>query len=232
MVQELDKFVYSMSHDIKAPLASVQGLIDIIRLDPDKMDEYINLIEQSVIQLDMFIQDILEYSKNARKEVEYTLVDIEVLIESVTSGLKYMKGAEKIELVKDIDLEKPIISDKMRLFVLLRNFISNSIKYQNEDIDNPFVKITARTDESRIYLTFEDNGIGIQEEYINNIYEMFYRANEHSKGSGLGLYIVKETLNAMNGTVEVQSKVKIGTTFKVDLPNNSLKIEDNIVVTK
>lgn len=224
--QELDKFVYSISHDIRAPLASVQGLIEVIRIDPKNREKYIDLIEDSIVQLDAFIRDILEYSRNARKEVEYTLIDIDSLIDSVISAVRYIKGADRIKLIKDINLKTPIVSDKMRLVVLLRNFISNSIKYQNRKIENPFVKITARADQSNIHIKFEDNGMGIQEDRISRIYEMFYRANEHSKGSGLGLYIVKETLNAMKGTVVVASKLKKGTTFEVVLPNNLLPVEN------
>ena len=224
--QELDRFVYSMSHDIRAPLASVQGLIDVIRIDPENKEKYIDLIEDSILQLDAFIGDILEYSKNTRKEIEYSKIDITSLIESVITGLKYMKGAEKVELIKKISIEEPIVSDKMRLFVLLRNFISNSIKYQNEQIGNPHLKITVGADKSRIMLKFEDNGIGIQEEHLDHIYDMFYRANENSKGSGLGLYIVKETVEAMNGEVNVKSDLNNGTTFIVELPNNKLLISE------
>lgn len=222
--QELDRFVYSMSHDIKAPLASMQGLIEVIRIDPENKEKYIDLIEDSILQLDTFITEILEYSRNTRKEIEYSEIDIALLIDSVVTGLRYMKGAEKVELIKNINIDEPIVSDKMRIFVLLRNFISNSIKYQNEQIGNPYIKITVQAVNSRIMLKFEDNGIGIQEEHLDHIYDMFYRANEKSKGSGLGLYIVKETVEAMKGEVKVKSGINTGTTFIVELPNNKLPI--------
>ena len=217
--KELDNFVYSLSHDIRAPLASVLGLVQVARIEPGSEKVYLDLIEKSVHQLDAFLNEILDYSKSTRTGIEPTVLDIDLIIDQVYNELRYQIGAEKITLVKDITMPFPLITDKRRLVVLLRNFISNSIKYHQPNSNNPFVKVSVKTTKFKILFSVSDNGFGIPQEHLDKIYNMFYQASDQVKGSGLGLYIVKETVEGMQGSLQVNSTENVGTKFTVEIPN-------------
>jgi PAS domain S-box-containing protein len=219
--EELDRFVYSASHDLRAPLMSVKGLLNMIQADPDKANaaNYLALIEKSVTKLDNFILDIINYSRNARMEVIAKEIDFEgLLLESIES-LRYMEGADEVESIRNIVINAPFYSDYSRLLILFNNIISNAVRYRDTRKQNSFLRVDVVTDPEKALFIFSDNGVGIAEEYQDNIFKMFFRANADSKGSGLGLYIVKGILEKLNGKVEVQSRVGEGTTFRLEIPN-------------
>jgi len=221
--EELDRFVYRASHDLRAPLKSIIGLANLANTDLDNnnfsfMKEYVNRIEQSVNKLDSTIVEIINYSKNNRLEINKEPVDFNGLLEEVWDKLKYLEGAIEIEKKVHIKQESPLYTDKNRLFVILNNLISNSIKYRNNS-QQPYIKVDAVVHSDSFSVTVEDNGIGISDKYIDKIFDMFYRATESSDGSGLGLYIVKETVDRLKGKIDVQSRPEEGTRFKVEFPN-------------
>ena len=216
---ELDNFVYSLSHDIRAPLASIQGLINLYQVAPLEREECMHRIENSVRRLDQFLLEIVDHSKNIRMAIEPIEIDIESLIEQVYEELRYQKGAERVKLVKELDVQAKVVTDKRRMIVLLRNFMSNSIRYRRAKVEEPFVKVSFHATRNQLVLKVSDNGQGIPTDHLDKIYNMFYRANESENGSGLGLYIVKETVEGMKGYISVRSIIEEGTEFKVTLPN-------------
>ena len=109
--------------------------------------------------------------------------------------------------------------------MLFRSIISNAIRYHNLRQNNPFIKIKVEYIYDKAIITIEDNGIGIDPDHLDHIFKMFYRADESSKGSGLGLYIVKETLDKIGGQVEVKSKLHHGSSFIISLPQLKLAVE-------
>ena len=221
--QELDSFVYRTSHDLRAPLASLLGLITISRLAkaPKERTQYFDLMEQSVNKLDGFIRDIIGYSRNSRMEVQMVPVSIEELINSTFRGLDYMKGSNEVHRILDIQQEEPLLSDPVRLEIIFNNLISNAIRYRNTRRKQPQLSIRVRTNNGLTTLEFADNGIGIETEYLEKIFEMFFRANHVCPGSGIGLYIVKEAVEKLGGSIRVSSKMGKGTTFTVELPQGS-----------
>jgi signal transduction histidine kinase len=218
---ELDRFVYSASHDLRAPLMSVKGLLNMIKLDPEKKnaDQYLALIEKSVNKLDHFISDIIHYSRNARMDVMQKEIDFNELLQESIDTLKYMEGADKVQSIRNITVTAPFCSDYSRLLMVFNNIISNAVLYRDTRKEDSYLKIDIQVDAAKATLRFSDNGIGIPEEYVDKIFKMFFRANADSKGSGLGLYIVKGVLEKLEGTVSVQSKVGQGTTFVIEVPN-------------
>ena len=223
--EELDKFVYRASHDLRAPLKSIIGLVNLANLDINKsnfdlMPQYIQRVEQSVNKLDATIIEIINYSKNNRLEVNNEPINFSELLDEVWDKLKYLDGALEVEKEIHIDQQSPLYTDKNRLFVILNNLLSNSIKYRkNTSRYRPHIKVDASVHSDVFSMTVEDNGIGISDKYIDKIFDMFYRATESSDGSGLGLYIVKETVDRLKGKIEVHSKPDIGTKFKIEFPN-------------
>ena len=218
---ELDRFVYSVSHDLRAPIASVLGLIQIAQneQDPKELEHYFCLMQSSLKRLDNFIHDIIDYSRNNRLESKPEPISFEELIEEVAASLRYLPHAHTIELIKNISLETTFCTDRQRLKIIFTNLISNAVRYYNPRQRNPFIRITVKANEKEALIQIEDNGIGIEKQYLPRIFDMFFRAHQESKGSGLGLYIVKETVKKLGGEVDVNSVSREGTTFCLKLPN-------------
>lgn len=219
---ELDRFVYSTSHDLRAPLNSMLGLIEIAKEDTNEelMLNYFKMLKGSAKKLDGFICDILDYSRNSRMEVNNELIDFNKLLKDVTENLKFIGDNNRmVEFIIEIAGETSFYSDKNRLITILSNLISNGIRYQNPQIPNPFVTIKIETSATETNILIQDNGIGIDKEVHSKIFDMFYRVSQESVGSGLGLYIVKEAVNKLNGEINIQSQIGIGTTFLIKIPN-------------
>ncbi len=217
---ELDNFVYSVSHDLRAPIASVLGLINLAKKDRDltMKDTYLEMINSSALQQDHFIKEILDQSRNSRLEVKREPIQFQPIIDETFNQLSFAnptgKAVEKIVMVQQ---EKPFYCDRWRLKVILNNIISNAIRYRNGR--DPVIKVNVEITEKGVaQLSIEDNGKGIAKEHINHVCGMFYRATDDGAGSGLGLYIVKETIDKLNGSIEIASVEGKGTTVKLLIP--------------
>ncbi|MBT32997.1 MAG: hypothetical protein CMO01_25340 [Thalassobius sp.] len=218
---ELDQFVYSVSHDLRAPLTSLMGLIEISKLeqDPAAIKQYVHLQERSVKKLDNFIQDIIHLSRNSRTEVKFEEIDCNSFFKDIISDFQFMSQAEMIEKHITINQVEPLYGDKSRLKIIFSNLISNAIRYADLRKNNPYFKITASINSTCAEIIIEDNGQGIKDEYQEKIFDMFYRANTEKNGSGLGLYILKESLKKINGSISVQSVYGKGSSFTINFPN-------------
>lgn len=214
---ELDKFMYSSSHDLRAPLASILGLVNLAKLEPvEKHREYIEMIRDRVIGLDYFIKDIIDFSKNSNTDIRYEIIDVQELIDLCVEHNKYLPGAEEIELSVSIDILR-IKSDHYRLSSILTALIANAVKYHNLEQEKPMLWIEVNGS-NPVQFVVRDNGSGINKKVRPHIFDMFYRGNEKSNGSGLGLYIAREMLNSLRGTFEVTSQEGKGSTFTFYLP--------------
>lgn len=229
--KELDSFVYSVSHDLSAPLKSIKGLTYLMRLDnnPNRNFEYAIKIEESANKLDQFIGEILDYSKNSRIEVSGSKVDLELLINDIISNHSFIDGFDNLKFdVSNLEV-KILTVDEMRMKVILNNLISNAIKFNNGG-SSATVLIKSRKVDSLIEISVEDNGCGIPKEFIGKIFDMFYRASSESPGSGLGLYIAKESANKIKAELRVESIEGEGSKFILTIPeNNTAAVNENNV---
>jgi len=218
---QLDRFVYSVSHDMRAPLASVLGLITIVQMETDaeKKNEYMGYMQKSILKLDDFIRDIIDFSRNNRTEILREKIDLKKLIEDIRQGIHYAADADRIEWQVLIREEQALVSDPKRISVILSNLLSNAVRYSDLNKAHPQIVIQVRVTYQSAWLIVADNGLGIAAEHLDKIFNMFYRATDHKPGSGLGLYIVKETIEKLHGSVKVKSLLKKGTTFEVCIPN-------------
>lgn len=219
--EELDRYVYRISHDLRAPLTSVLGLINICKYETDlhQIRNYLELKEKSVLRLDNFIQDMISISKNARLENKYEEIYIQQLIESSFEQYNYLENFNSIKKVISVQQACPFVTDKYRLTTILNNLISNAIRYASPHRRTAYIKITADITLEKARIEVTDNGRGIAAEYIGKIFSMFFRANHDTAGSGLGLYIVKETVEKLQGHVLVKSTLAQGATFTIEIPN-------------
>ena len=217
--EELDNFVYRSSHDLIAPLKSLRGLMNLLRMEikQGKPAEYIILIETSVLKLENFINSIMEYSINTKAETELASVDLNKVIDEILNDIKYYDNANQIKFSKEINCPE-LYTDEKRLKIVFSNLITNAIKYYNPSNEHPFIKIASFREKDEVIIRVEDNGLGIEKEHLPHIFNMFYRAHENAQGSGLGLYIVKDTVNRLDGTITVTSEVNKGSRFTVSLP--------------
>lgn len=218
---ELDRFVYSASHDLRAPLSSLLGLIEVARMDPKEGFKYMQMMKGRILDMDAFIKEIISYSRNSRMGVEHKNVNLKEVTDEVTQELKFVNELNKIKIENGIAHDMVVVTDPTRLKVVLSNLIVNAIKYQNPIATHPYVRILAQKDEACTTISIQDNGIGIETEHLHKVFRMFYRAHESSKGSGLGLYIVKETMGKLGGSVRVKSAVGEGSTFTLQIPKIS-----------
>lgn len=218
---ELNRFVYSASHDLKAPLASILGIVEVARMEGEEHETayYLSLIERSVKQLETFIQHIIDYYKNTRYQETLTEIDFNALVSEIIESFQFHPNTAQIEFAVAVQQTTKFVSDEFRMRVILNNLISNAIKYQRQPEAHKRVDIEVRMDNGSAEIRVRDNGIGIAAEHIKDIYNMFFRATEMSVGSGMGLYIVKEAVEKLHGRIHVESKESQGTAFTVVLPN-------------
>jgi signal transduction histidine kinase len=222
---ELDKFVYSASHDLSAPLKSIGGLIQITKMEspPPVVNQYLDLMHKSVSKLETFIHDIVNYSRNSRMPIKHEKIDVSSLVKSIWEDhLYYTNQQSKIELQIEDQLSSSFYSDETRLRIIFNNLLSNAIKFHLEEKrERPYVKVLAQEHDRAYVFEVADNGRGMNAEIKDNIFKMFFRGSPSVPGSGLGLYILKESVEKLNGVIEVESEEDKGSSFKIRIPKNN-----------
>jgi signal transduction histidine kinase len=218
--QELDRFVYSISHDLRSPLSSILGLTNLAKFENDtaELKKYMTMIQERVKAQDDFIKEIIEYSRNVRLELKSEEVHFKSFIQQQVDALRYQDGAEGITFEINIQEKLTLQTDKARWKTILNNLIGNAIKYHTPGKINPFIKINGELTNTHFIIKVEDNGSGISDEHVDKIFDMFYRGTDTSNGSGLGLFITLEAIKQLNGTIEVQSTIAEGSVFIVKVP--------------
>ena len=220
---DLTRFIYSISHELKAPLASAIGVIHLAKLD-NLFDapggEYWGLLEECCKRLEYQITSSLEYYKNNHFAGIINPIDFKIVIDTLINvHHRANNNSNKIYFNINIDQTLEFCGDSFRVELILSNLISNAIKYQRIDEQFKKVDITVNVSSTEALIKISDNGIGISENDIAKIFKRFYRGKSKSQGTGLGLYIVKEAVEKIKATISVQSMESSGTVFVVKIPN-------------
>jgi signal transduction histidine kinase/streptogramin lyase len=217
-IKELDAFLYSASHDLVAPLKSILGLIGLARLEnPKQQAVYFNYMEMSVQKLEVIIHTLMEHSICTKSELSWHSTDLNTLIHETINELKYIPGTSNIKFNLEIG-DVQVISNPRRLKIILANLISNAIKYHDPRKKVSHVDVRFNQSSHEWSLEISDNGIGIESDRIDKVFDMFYRATVNAKGSGLGLYIAKEAVELLNGMIRVESVPSQWTKFVITFP--------------
>jgi two-component system sensor histidine kinase/response regulator len=221
---ELNRFVYSTSHDLRSPLANILGILNVAKLQQpfDDPNNYYGMIESCVNKMDVFIHKIIEYYKGIRVDNVNEVIDFtSVLNESIE-----LCNMQNPQIVFEVNVDQALAfrSDGFRLSLILNNLISNAVKYQREDEKNPKVAITVKVSEIEAVVNIEDNGVGIIDEHLNKIFQIFFRSTDYRNGLGIGLYIVKEALTRIGGDITVKSDFGKGTKFTLTVPNQTAPV--------
>ena len=221
--QELDTFFYKASHDLKGPLASVMGIVNLARLEMQNelIDKYFGMIETSVKRLDRTLMDLIELARTRKGSSKLSEINLKSIIEEIMNSLKHVPDFNRINFEIKIDHNLEIVADKVLIHSVFQNLIHNAINYCNHQ--SPWVKISVVSKSNGIEFEVADNGKGIPDQIKSRVFEMFYRGHPDSTGSGLGLFIVKNALEKMKGSIELESIMDHGTIFTVFIPNATIE---------
>jgi len=218
--EDLDKFAYSVTHDMRGPLLSVQGAIDVARTmtNIDEIKEILEMMDKSVHKLDDFIKNIHEYYNLKRGQLSFTEIDFNRIIKDLEDIFQISGRVNNVRFITNLIQGGGFKSDETSIKIILNNLLSNAFKYQRRSAEDKFVELDIDVNNERALISVADNGIGIHQNYIDNIFVMFFRATSEESGSGFGLYNVKDALIRLGGTIEVASTPNEGTKFIVNIP--------------
>lgn len=221
--KDLDRFVYSISHDLRAPIASMIGLTSLSKEveTQEELEEMLAMQTESLHRMDGYISDILDYSRNKRVDLKNVKIDIRDIVDKCLNDLSYYRKDNALEVRLDIK-ENTLYSDDLRFKIIVNNLLSNALKYTDSEKSEKWVELRTFIEGDRLVLEVEDNGVGIRSDLIHDIWNMFYRATSDFSGSGLGLYILKESAQTLDATFNVDSKEGVGSTFRIGFPINKM----------
>lgn len=219
--KDLDRFVYSVSHDLRSPLMGILAISNLLPKSQNMQEvvDYSELISKNVSRLDEFIFNLLEYYKVKRGELTIKPILFKDLIGQLIEIYESDAQSKGIKIELEIEQNEDFRSDPLVITVALQNLLSNSIKYQREENPNKLVKFSIKVLRGEARILVEDNGVGIEAEFIPKIFDMFFRASSIGTGSGIGLYNAKHALDKLGADVKVNSVPHVGTLFEVILPS-------------
>ncbi|HTJ49719.1 MAG TPA: HAMP domain-containing sensor histidine kinase [Cyclobacteriaceae bacterium] len=219
---ELDKFLYHASHDIRRPIATILGLEQVARLtDIDSEKSY--LFEQvggTARDMDRMLFKLQMAHQLNKPITDFSNINLHQVINRISRRFDDDFNRLNIDYLQIQESVITCYTSPALLTIILTNLIENAINFRkNYGHEKPYIKVTLDSVDGYIKLIIEDNGIGIMEQYLDKIFDLYFRGNEQSKGNGLGLYLVKKTVSLLNGTIDVKSEIELGTTFTIQLPN-------------
>lgn len=223
---ELEEFAYRASHDLRSPLISSLGLINLAQEsinkdDDDKAIGYLDLVSQSLNMLQTRVKDILLLTEVRNKDEDASEIDVEALVDECLQNLSQLGGFQDIKIKTTYAHKGKIYAAYSRLTLIIENLVSNAVKYADSNEKNPFIKISAEEDGSFLVFKVEDNGIGIPQERQSEMFKMFKRFHpDRSYGSGLGLYMIRKSAEILGGTISYKTLDK-GSLFVLRIPKKA-----------
>ncbi|MFG1492377.1 HAMP domain-containing sensor histidine kinase [Halobacteriovorax sp. ZH4_bin.1] len=233
--EELLQFSYRTSHDLRSPLTTISILCDLIvksiekkRFNEDEIKIKVEKIRSRVTHLAELISSLLDLARLDISTHTNEELDFEAMISDIVISNEYLIEKNNIKFSTDVDLSRGHFSQKLRIFQILSNIIVNAVKYYDVNKDEPYVNVEIHDDYNNLYIKVSDNGVGIPCEEKSEVYEQFVRFNEDkSIGSGIGMYIVKKSVDNLGGTIDFSSSSQ-GTTFKVIIPTDVASANINL----
>ncbi|MCK0158239.1 PAS domain-containing sensor histidine kinase [Cellulophaga sp. F20128] len=222
---ELETYIYKVSHDMRRPIASVLGLINAADYDMKSLEtakDYLLTIKQETERLDTILLKLVETMSIRQGKKTIHLIDFCQVIKSVLKSLEYMNQYDEIRFEQNISTERKFYSDKSLIISLMENLLDNTIKYKKENNKDSYVKISVEDENGGVKIMVTDNGIGIPTNLQKDVFKMFFRATHQASGSGLGLYTVRHTVKVLGGTIKFDSSKNIGTVFTIYLPSEKV----------
>jgi PAS domain S-box-containing protein len=221
---DLDNFIYTASHDLKAPITNIEGLVHMLvrhlsagSLEAPVVDKVVTMMGTSIGRFKNTINDLTELTKLQRvTQDDIALVELSELFEEIRLDLETAIQDSGARLAVDFSQCPSIRFSKKNLRSIMYNLVSNAIKYHSAERE-PFIRVSSKVEQDFCVLTVEDNGLGMDLSQESKIFSMFKRLHDHVEGSGIGLYIVKRIIENSGGEIKVESKVGKGSMFEVYL---------------
>jgi PAS domain S-box-containing protein len=216
--EELDNFIYHASHDLRSPLTSLLGLINLIEFDTEiELKDYCNMMRERVTYLDDLLKDMTLIVFNSKSEVTVEPIDFTGLIQGLIEEFQPINP--HINIIFNVTDGREFYCDKQRVIVIFKKLILNSLKHRNPHNETSYVEINVNAHNGKAHIHFKDNGRGIKDDHLLQIFGMFYKMSHEIRDTGLGLYITKLMVDKLQGKTIVKSKIGIGTEFEIELPN-------------
>ena len=218
---EMNQFVYSLSHELRGPLMSISGISKLAKLEINDQNalEYFEMIDTATGKLDDFIYKMLDFYRSTKIDHKITEVNFQDIVQQQMSAYREKFDLTHFHVDVQVKQEYVFFSDEAKIRVILNNLFSNAVQFQKDHGGQKWISLTAEVVEDTAVITLEDNGIGIEDRYKEEVFNLFSRATQKNVGTGLGLYMVKETVEQMGGKIHLESKVQEGTTVMVTLPS-------------
>jgi len=217
---EMNQFVYSLSHELRGPLMSISGISKLAKtevLEPGII-EYFEMIDSATLKLDDFIYKMLDFYRSTKIENKVVPINFEDIMGQLVQEYNLKWDLSSLDTKVEIEQEGVFYSDESKIRVIINNLFSNAYKFQKES-GSGWICIRIKVRVGNAFLEVSDNGIGIEEKHQTDVFNLFHRATQRNVGSGLGLYMVKESVEQLKGTVQLSSEVGKGTLIRVDLPS-------------
>ena len=221
---DLDSFVYAASHDLKAPIANIEGLLGALRdyLPTDEQEpmvpRLVSMMEGAITRFQETVGHLTDVSRLQNELTQPTeTIDVAVVLGAVRLDLRPLLESTRAELVADVEECPHLHFSTKSLRSVLFNLLSNALKYRAPD-RAPVVQVRTRCTATQFQLEVQDNGLGLNEQQLRRLFTLFRRLHTHVEGSGVGLYLIKRTIENAGGTIAVHSEVGVGSTFTVLLP--------------
>ena len=215
-IKELDTYIYRTAHDISGPLKSIHGLTNLGLLDPQQSTTYFQHIQQTVIRMDEVVHDLYKISEINNLPISIYEINFARVYHKGIEALKNFPDFNKLNIHFELNLNKPIYSDESLLYIIFYNLIENAIKYRDQKRESHLL-IHIEINDNKSEIVFHDNGIGIDEEYHEKIFQMFFLLDSEHKNTGLGLYSVKLAADKLFSTINIKESSRQGTSFVLAL---------------
>jgi signal transduction histidine kinase len=217
--QELDQILYRCSHDLKAPISSIVGLLNILNYGPLSEDQKtcVDHIQVKTSQMDELLRSLSALAKTTADDVHFDSFNINSLVKNCMEDFSSNPQSHYINLHCQSVGKEDAHSDRLLLSIVIKNLLANSLIFRQPNVPG-FIKIKTSVSDQFLEIEMEDDGEGIADSIKEHVFEMFYRGSERSNGSGLGLYIARKIVDQLAGTIDFISKAG-STTFKVKIPS-------------
>jgi two-component system, sensor histidine kinase and response regulator len=217
---EMNRFVYSLSHELRGPLMSISGISKLAKMETDDKGilEYFEMIDEATVKLDDFIYKMLDFYRSTKMDNRVEPINFSDVLEQQMGDYKKKWSLEDVQIDVDIQQSDSFHSDEAKIRVILNNLFSNAYKFQKDGVEKK-INITIKVENDQAFIIVSDNGIGIEEKHQDEVFNLFHRATQRNVGSGIGLYMVKESIEQLQGSIKLTSSPDQGTTMMVTLPD-------------
>ncbi len=216
--KELDTFFYRSSHDFRRPLTTFMGLAEVakITVKDNNALELFDKVSETAHNLDKMLMKLQSISDLGSQQLVYKEVFLKELLNETLDNFRPELNKHTIHTNVTVELQETFVSYPAMIRIIVDNMVENAVNFCG--VKDQFIKLSVSTYDGQLKLTVEDNGQGIDAEYHERIFEMYFRANQNSKGNGLGLYIAKKAAEKLGGSISFVSKFGVGSTFVILLP--------------